>query len=150
MDDFSTPNTVNSFGIPASPANFIKPRKRPLSSMCPSVVVNSDGMVNIVVGAAGGSKITTSSALVTASTQWLGMGIKEAIDHRRIHHQLLPAQIDVERGFPQIILDGLMGLGHNITLKDSAGSIVQGILQQQEGVVTANSDFRKHGLPDGY
>lgn len=150
MDDFSTPNTVNSFGIPASPANFIKPGKRPLSSMCPSIVVNSDGMVNIVVGASGGSKITTSTALVTALTQWLGMGIKEAIDHRRLHHQLLPAHIDVEKGFPQYILDGLIRLGHNITLKDSAGCVVQGILQQQEGVVTANSDYRKHGHPDGY
>ncbi|XP_052083705.1 glutathione hydrolase 1 proenzyme-like [Mytilus californianus] len=150
MDDFSTPNTVNSFGLPASPANFIKPGKRPLSSMSPSIVVGPDGVVNLIVGASGGTKIITSSVLVTVLTQWLGFSIKEAIDHRRLHHQLLPPNIAVERGFPEFILDGLVLRGHNITVQDSAGSVVQGVLQRQESCVTANSDFRKEGLPDGF
>ncbi|KAL3872307.1 hypothetical protein ACJMK2_040240 [Sinanodonta woodiana] len=102
MDDFSTPNTINAFGVPASPANFIKPGKRPLSSMTPSVVIGPDNDVRLVVGASGGTSITTATALVTIETLWLKWGIKEAIDFPRIHHQLVPQTVDVERGFPQI------------------------------------------------
>ena len=60
MDDIP-----NEFGVEPSPANFIKPGKRPLSSMVPTVVARSDtGKVRLIVGAAGGTRITTSSAYV--------------------------------------------------------------------------------------
>ena len=41
---------------------------------------------------------------VTLETLWLKLGIKEAIDHRRLHHQLLPPYITVEKGFPQVFI----------------------------------------------
>jgi gamma-glutamyltranspeptidase/glutathione hydrolase/leukotriene-C4 hydrolase len=64
MNDFSIPNTKSYFRIPFSPANIIKPGKRPLSSMCPTIIVNRDGDVQLVIGAAGGPKITSAIAFV--------------------------------------------------------------------------------------
>lgn len=53
MDDFSTPGLVNAYGLAASPSNFIKPGKRPLSSMTPTVITDKDGEVRLSLGAAG-------------------------------------------------------------------------------------------------
>ncbi|XP_062582561.1 glutathione hydrolase 1 proenzyme-like [Saccostrea cucullata] len=150
MDDFSTPNTVSYFGYPASPANFIKPGKRPLSSMCPSIIVDADGHVKLVLGASGGPRIISATALVTIETLWFKYGIKKSIDHKRLHHQLFPPHIKVERGFDQLIVNGLEQLGHNISISRTSGSKVQGILQLEEGNITANADYRKRGAPDGY
>lgn len=64
MDDFSVPGHVNTYGLPASPANYIRPRKMPLSSMSPSILIDEKGDAELLIGAAGGSKITSSIAYV--------------------------------------------------------------------------------------
>ena len=100
MDDFSTPNTTNSFGVPASPANYIAPGKRPVSSMAPLIIIeNQNRRIQQVLGASGGTRITTSIAQVAMLNLWFNYNIKEAIDSARLHSQLLPEEVIAERGF---------------------------------------------------
>lgn len=62
MDDFSSPNQSNAFGYVATPNNFIRPGKRPLSSISPTIVEDLDtGVLELAVGSAGGSRIITAN-----------------------------------------------------------------------------------------
>lgn len=65
MDDFSVPDVENAFHIPPSPANFIRPQKMPMSSMCPTILLDENNDVEVLIGAAGGSRITSSVAYVS-------------------------------------------------------------------------------------
>jgi gamma-glutamyltranspeptidase len=68
MDDFSTPNNeFNSFALPNYSINFIEPGKRPVSSMTPLIALDEDKNVRLVCGSSGGTRIVTSTALVTFS-----------------------------------------------------------------------------------
>lgn len=61
MDDFSSPGQVNAFGFPANPINFIRPGKRPQSSIASSLVEDEHGNLVFVTGSAGGSRIITAT-----------------------------------------------------------------------------------------
>ena len=57
MDGFSLNDSDPFDSIRRFPYNDIKPRKRPLSAKCPTVVVDSEGNFKLVTGAAGGTRI---------------------------------------------------------------------------------------------
>ena len=61
MDDFSSPGSSNSFGYAPSPSNYIKPGKRPQSSISCTIVDRPNGSLYISLGAAGGSRIITAN-----------------------------------------------------------------------------------------
>ncbi|XP_034489485.1 scoloptoxin SSD14 [Drosophila innubila] len=112
MDDFSTPGVINSFGVPSSPANYIHPHKRPMSSMNPSIVIDKNGDVRLLVGAAGGTRITTSVAAVILKYLIRDDSIRNAVNDGRLHHQLIPMRVDYESVASKNVVDYLKKVGH--------------------------------------
>ena len=151
MDDFSFPGLVNAFGVPPSESNMVAPGKRPVSSMSPTIVVDSDNRVVAIVGASGGTKIITSVAQVIYRMVYMGQSVKEAVDARRLHHQLVPMRIVYEEGVTRWLVDGLRAAGHELTKSGVGGSIIQAVqVNRETGDITANADFRKGGTVAGF
>uniref|UniRef100_A0AAG5DIH7 Gamma-glutamyltransferase n=2 Tax=Anopheles atroparvus TaxID=41427 RepID=A0AAG5DIH7_ANOAO len=148
MDDFSTPGAVNTYGLPASPANFIAPQKIPLSSMTPTIVTDRNGTVRMVLGGAGGSRITSATAVMIFRYLVFGDDLNTIMSEKRLHHQLAPMWVDYEAGFDQSILDGLVSKGHQVREKkpDAGFAAATAIVQDSEGkVVNAAFDPRRGG-----
>ena len=94
MNDFSVPNETNAFGYIPSPANFVRPGKRPLSSMVPLIVERlTDGALYVALGAAGGSKIITGVIQTLSNMLDRNKTAPAALASPRFHDQLVPNQV---------------------------------------------------------
>ncbi|MGY8808641.1 MAG: gamma-glutamyltransferase [Fidelibacterota bacterium] len=114
MDDFSSkPGTANAFGLVGYKANAIQPFKRPLSSMSPTLVIDTNGNPIVTIGAAGGSRIITAVLQNIISIVDHGLNIQEAIDFPRTHSQWLPDNLRYEKGaLTQQTINELEELNH--------------------------------------
>ncbi|KAM9475174.1 glutathione hydrolase 1 proenzyme-like [Clarias gariepinus] len=148
MDDFSSPNITNAFGLPPSPSNFIQPGKRSLSSMCPTIICDKHNKVKMVVGASGGTKIITATALVILNSLFFNYDVKRAVMEPRVHNQLNPNYNEVEKDFKKSVIAILTQKNHVTQLQNST-AVVQAVVRQ-DGQVCAESDQRKGGYPAGY
>ncbi|XP_022163029.1 gamma-glutamyltranspeptidase 1-like [Myzus persicae] len=151
MNDFSTPGVTNFYGIPSSPTNYIKPGKRPMSSMCPTIFTDANGDFVLGAGAAGGSKITLTTAYMAAHKLWYNNTLKEVLDKPRIYHQLVPMEILYEHRTTKSVLQKLKDIGHPVSLVNyTKCSAASAISKSATGMIEAMSDFRRPGNTSGY
>ncbi|KAK8490845.1 hypothetical protein V6N13_076649 [Hibiscus sabdariffa] len=163
MDDFSMPsNNTSGNSPPPAPSNFVRPGKRPLSSMTPTIVLK-DGKLKAVVGASGGANIIAGTTQVLLNHFALGMDPLSSVMAPRVYHQLIPNVVMYENWttvigdhfeVPATIRSDLQKKGH--ALQVSAGATVsQFILHNLDGLkgnrkLVAVSDPRKGGFPAGF
>jgi len=114
MDDFTAKvGAPNMFGLMQGAANAIAPRKRPLSSMTPIIVLDHN-KVRFVIGSPGGPRIITTVANIFLSASDGGLNIQQAVDAPRFHHQYLPDTVYLEPGFPASTIHALVEMGYSI------------------------------------
>jgi gamma-glutamyltranspeptidase / glutathione hydrolase len=114
LDDFTAaPGASNAFGLVGFEANLPGPDKRPLSSMSPTIVLK-DGKPVLVTGSPGGSRIISTVLQVIVNVLDYHMDVAAAVDAPRLHHQWLPDEVRIERGFAEDTLAGLRAKGHQL------------------------------------
>jgi gamma-glutamyltranspeptidase / glutathione hydrolase len=114
LDDFTAaPGASNAFGLVGFEANLPGPGKRPLSSMSPTIVLK-DGKPVLVTGSPGGSRIISTVLQVIVNVLDYHMDVAAAVDAPRLHHQWLPDEVRIERGFTEDTLAGLRAKGHQL------------------------------------
>ena len=121
MDDFSVkPGVPNMYGAVGGEANAIKPGKRMLSSMTPTIVLKGD-MPYLVIGTPGGTTICTSVFQTIVNIIDFNMSTEDAVWKPKFHHQWLPDEVNLEKGFPADTKKALEGMGYKIVERNGIG-----------------------------
>lgn len=114
MDDFtSKAGAPNMYGLIQGRANAIAPKKRPLSSMTPIIVLEKN-KVRFIIGSPGGPRIISTVANIFLSASDGSLNIQQAVDAPRFHQQYLPDVVFVEPGFAPKTLEALKSMGYII------------------------------------
>lgn len=150
MDDFSVePGVPNQFGLVGDEANSIRAHKRPLSSMTPTIVRDSQGNNKIVIGAAGGPRITTSVFLSLVNRIYFKMPLLDAVASPRFHEQWKPITVMLENfGFPSEVRSDLEKKGYTIQEVPSLGK-VHALERLPDGRMVGAPDPRGEGAAVG-
>jgi len=159
MDDFTSKVGVpNDYGLIQGEANAIAPKKRPLSSMTPAIVLK-DGQPFFAVGSPGGPTIINTVLQVILNVIDFDMTIQQAIDAPRFHHQWLPDEIYWEKfGVNPDTRAALEKMGHRFreipgmsrTVPGNIGDAQGVMIEASTGMRLGASDPRLGGVPVGY
>lgn len=148
MDDFSQqPGAANAYGLIGSRANAVAGRKRPLSSMAPTIVLRN-GRATAVAGGSGGPFILSATAQALLNALVFGRNAAASVGAPRIHHQWTPSVLNVEPGLADRRAE-LERLGHRTAEAGSLGA-VQLVRRGRDGRLDGAADPRKGGEAVGW
>jgi gamma-glutamyltranspeptidase/glutathione hydrolase len=135
LGDFNAgPGLTDATGRIGTVPNLAEPGKRPLSSMCPVILVQG-GRVLLVSGSPGGRTIPSTVLNTVLNVVDFGMAARAAVAAPRCHHQWLPDQLQVEASLPATTKESLKAMGHvlKVVAKQGCAQVI----------------LVRHGKPEG-
>ncbi len=132
--------------------NEIKPGKRPISSMTPTIVLHADGSPWFALGSPGSATIPNTVFQVIVNIIDSKMSLRDAIEYPRIHQQYLPDRVEAEPGALVLdVADKLRSYGDTIDPKlRSQGDVHAVMIEEGSGWRLGWSDGRRGGRAVGY
>lgn len=151
MDDFAAaPDRPNQFGLIQGEANAIAPAKRMLSAMTPTIVLDREGRLFLIVGTPGGPTIITTVAQVISDVIDYGMPLERAVAAPRVHHQHLPDSLRYEKGgLASATIARLEAMGYVLVERRGYSGEVAAIIRTPTGWLGV-PDPRMQGAAAGY
>lgn len=144
MNDFSIPGSSNAFGYIPSANNYIRPGKRPLSSISPVIVeFANNGTLYFLTSSAGGSRIITANIQNTINVLDKNLTAPQALAQPRLHDQLVPNQVSFEYAYNNETVAYMKSLGVNVTWIAPGQSTAQAIRRQLNGTFEAAGEPRQ-------
>jgi gamma-glutamyltranspeptidase/glutathione hydrolase len=151
MDDFAAkPGKANMFGLIEGEANAVGPRKRPLSSMTPTLV-RKDGELYLLLGSPGGPTIINTVFNVLSNVIDHRLDIQEAVDAPRFHHQWIPDRILVEEmGLSPAVISALRKKGLRFVTRQQIGDAHCIMVEPGARIYLGAADPRSESKASGY
>jgi len=146
MGDFTPKaNTAGGYGLMGEEANLIRPGKRMLSSMTPTIVSQS-GQPLLITGSPGGSTIINTVFHVVVNIIDHQLPLEDAVARPRFHHQWQPDSIRFEAdAFLEGVQEQLESMGHQELRSAGFGIGDANSIYFDGKTITATSDPRNDG-----
>ena len=136
------------FRVERGHPNCIAPRKRPMHTIIPGMVMK-DGRAVLPYGVMGGHYQPVGHSWFLTNFLQYGLDIQEAIDLPRLFPYR--GKLQVERGIPGDVVAKLKAMGHDTEMTERPHGGGQAIwIDHERGVLIGGSEPRKDGMALGY
>ena len=128
-------------GRGVSPGNRFKPGKRPMSTMAPVMVFDTNNNLSLITGSPGGSYIPGAILRVLTGVIDFNLSIGDATMLPRVHKDWPYTGIDYEKTLSSDIVKGLNRMGHKTSANKTMGSTQS--IHIVDGVRYGYADLRR-------
>jgi gamma-glutamyltranspeptidase/glutathione hydrolase len=144
-------NEMDDFNPQPGTSNSVEPKKRPLSSMTPTIMLK-DGKPFMSLGSPGATRIISALTQIIVNVVDFRMNVQDAIEAPRIH--CMTGDIFMESRIPKATQDALAAKGHKLNLRGEMDLYFGGaqavMIDRTSGMLKGAGDPRRDGVAVGY